>query len=127
MKEILDQSDEKKRLEVLEVPKIESREVAKSNSEISRERADDLLESRLNVAATMEIGSPERSKHYQDIAFSYMNDYRRYEREANTLQSQINRKLQPESRRSEVDRLRRKAREAKQEADKYNRYARMEL
>lgn len=115
--------------DISELPK--SGREACASGEISRERADELLEQRLNNRRldpdAVKIESPESAKRYMDIAFRYMNDYRRYEAQASRLESDIRCKRQPESRMTEVTRLRKKAQEAKREADRYNRYAKMEL
>ncbi len=75
----------------------------------------------------VEIGTPEQARKYLDMANSHMTKSRAFERQANTLESQIQRKIQPASRMSEVSSLRRKAEAEKREADRYNSYARMEM
>lgn len=74
-----------------------------------------------------EIGSPEQAKRYLDIANNHSNKSRTYERQANTLESQIQKKLQPEKRMNEVCSLRKQAEREKKEAEKYKSYAEVEL
>lgn len=74
-----------------------------------------------------EVGSPDQAKRYLDIANSHGTKSREFERKANDLESQIRRKLQPASRMSEVNSLRRQAEGEKREAEKYKRYAETEL
>ena len=112
-------------------PSFSEKEKTDKNLEVLREKADVTVEERLNLDRGMsgltEIGNPEKAKNYLDLANKYMNEYRRYERDANRLSNQIARKQQPESRQSEVSRLHDKAKRAKIQADRYNRLAKMEL
>ena len=75
----------------------------------------------------IEIKSPEQAKRYLNLANSHMMKSRAYERQANTLENQIHRMIQPERKMAEVRSLRRMAESEKKEAEKYKRYAEAEL
>lgn len=70
-----------------------------------------------------EINGPQEAKQFLDLAEKHMNKSRFYERQANVLESQIQRRLQPERRMSEVRSLRRNAESEKNEAEKCKRSA----
>lgn len=93
---------------------------------LTKEQADALLEGRLGQqedTSDTEIGTPYQAKVYLDKAEMYAQKYRQYMRQANDLESRIDRKKEPESRRSEVRRLERQASEMKSQSERYKRYA----
>lgn len=101
-----------------------------SAQEMTHSEADAVLSERLEVSAKEKegsIGSPESVKLYLDRANSHMVKSRAYNRQADDLERKIQRGIEPENKMPEVRSLRQKADKEKQEADKCNRYARMEL
>ncbi len=75
----------------------------------------------------LEVESPEQAKRYLDLANNHSIKSRIFERRANDLENQIQRKLQPESKVSEVTSLRRQAESEKKASEKYKHYAELEL
>ena len=88
---------------------------------------------RKNVDARVEnklfsfTGNLDVAKRYLDKEYQYMTEYRKYSRKADELESLIQRKKEPEYRKSEVKKLRDKAEYYKKEGEKYHRWAKMEL
>lgn len=99
----------------------------KFNTHLDIKKADEILESRIVSQKEKQIGfgSLDKAKKHLDKADNHMKDYRDYMRKANTLDSEIKRKR--ESMMTEVKSLRKKADNAKREADRYKRYAKMEI
>ena len=131
MKEIHEASEKKKGTEISPFTTAD-REVKNSASlEPIREKADEIIEKRLSqepgASEMLQIEGPQGAKRYLDLEYKYMNQYRKYEREANQLDTLIRTKKAPENRKNEVSQLHNKARDAKKEAEKYNRYAKAEL
>lgn len=102
-----------------------------SSQEMTQSDADAAINQRLEGDIKEKEGivvqGPESAKPYLDRAYSHMVKSRAYERQANDLERKIQRGIEAANKMSEVKSLRQKADREKREADKYNRYARMEL
>ena len=111
-------------MEINDIPEIKPSFNARNESGLSVEDADRILESRLSRPSFKGV---EQAKKYLDRAEDYMIESKKYERQANDIETQIRRKKQSENMYPKVKALRSKAKSAQTEAERYKNYARREF
>lgn len=105
------------------IQKLEKLFSESNGEEVTREEADRVLNvalevSRENGGEVSFGGSLETAERYLKSQKSHLDKAADYERKANSLETDIRRKREPESRESEVKKLRNLAKDEKREADR---------